>query len=565
MRIREKNPEKAMNLINDPWIPVLRRKGGEREYIRPFEITDSIDKNPYLLLDAPRPDFNGALIQFLIGIIQTVMMPEDNEEWLNRFEEPPSGKELQEAMQDVAKYFNLDGDRPLFMQDFTLAEGSEVEIAGLFIEAPGANTIKNNTDHFIKRAGIQKVCPACAATALFVLQTNAPSGGQGHRTSLRGGGPLTTLPIPNGRNQKHDTLWHRIWLSVLEKGDFNLANTGCNPSLKKPEVKFPWINDTKTSEIKGNAVPGKEIHPSQIYWAMPRRILLKNGLPENGECDVCNRQGNAFYTSYITKNYGVEYGDGIVHPLSPYYQDKDNNLLPQHPQPGGFTYRYWPNFAYSNAKENPRAFVIWKAEGRLKNLKEGKTEIEISIYTFGYDMDNMKARCWYEAQIPFFLVAENRDFFENTAKVFSESAKMIARNTSQAVRNAWFSADASVRGDFSFIENDFWQSTEKYYIQALQQCIENKYIDYNEEFFGFVKTWLSDLNKVALKIFDQQSEQVPMDAGKFKETDKNKAPRLFKARKDLISFNYSKKVKEVLHLPIPPKENGKTKKEKVHA
>jgi CRISPR system Cascade subunit CasA len=547
-----------MNLINDSWIPVLRREDGKREYIRPFEITDALEKNPYLLLDAPRPDFNGALIQFLIGIIQTIMTAEDEEEWIDRFIKPPTTQELADAMQGITPFFNLDGNRPIFMQDYALTEGNEVDISGLFIESPGANTIKNNTDHFIKRAGIQKTCQACTATALFTLQTNAPAGGAGHRTSLRGGGPLTTLPQPNTRNQKCNTLWHRIWMGVLSKDE--LKSTGCNPTLKKQEVSFPWLINTRTSETKGSAVPGKEIHSNQIYWAMPRRILLQNPMPEAGRCDVCSRDGNSFYTSYITKNYGVEYGDGIVHPLSPYYQDKDSNLLPQHPQPGGFTYRHWPALLYSNTKENQRALVIRKAEERLKSLKQAKVEIGLGVYTFGYDMDNMKARCWYETQIPFSLVEKNREDFEAIAKSFAESARQIAGNTRQAVRNAWFSPDASVRGDFYFIESEFWQKTESIYLNALTRCAKESFTVGDEKYFSFAREWLSTLNRESLEIFDHYSEQVPMDQGKAGEP-----PRFLKARKDLRQFNYLNKIKEILHLPIPPKEIKKNKKENVHA
>ena len=62
-----------MNLITDAWIPVRRRESQERVFIRPYEMVDHLDDDPFLDIDAARPDFNGALIQFLIGIIQTVL------------------------------------------------------------------------------------------------------------------------------------------------------------------------------------------------------------------------------------------------------------------------------------------------------------------------------------------------------------------------------------------------------------------------------------------------------------------------------------------------------------
>ncbi|MDE9520027.1 type I-E CRISPR-associated protein Cse1/CasA, partial [Xenorhabdus bovienii] len=85
-------------------------------------------------------------------------------------------------------------------------------ISGLLIEAPGANTLKLNTDHFIKRGQCEVVSPEMAAIALFTLQINAPAGGVGHRVGLRGGGPLTILVQP----QTLDTpLWHKLWLNIV--------------------------------------------------------------------------------------------------------------------------------------------------------------------------------------------------------------------------------------------------------------------------------------------------------------------------------------------------------------
>lgn len=56
-----------VHLLDDPWIPVTR-KNGDRDYIAPYQITAEHDTNPVIELNAPRPDFNGALIQFLIAV-----------------------------------------------------------------------------------------------------------------------------------------------------------------------------------------------------------------------------------------------------------------------------------------------------------------------------------------------------------------------------------------------------------------------------------------------------------------------------------------------------------------
>ena len=81
------------------------------------------------------------------------------------------------------------------MQDFSLKpeEAGLNSIAALLIESPGENALRNNSDHFRQARQVECLCPDCAAPALFTLQTNAPAGGVGYRTGLRGGGPLTTL------------------------------------------------------------------------------------------------------------------------------------------------------------------------------------------------------------------------------------------------------------------------------------------------------------------------------------------------------------------------------------
>lgn len=72
-----------MNLIEDEWLPVMRSCGKE-DIIAPWQIAER--DNPVIELQAPRPDFQGALYQFIIGLLQTCFAPEDHEEWLQYWE-----------------------------------------------------------------------------------------------------------------------------------------------------------------------------------------------------------------------------------------------------------------------------------------------------------------------------------------------------------------------------------------------------------------------------------------------------------------------------------------------
>ena len=213
------------NLIDERWIPVIRRDG-TKSMIAPWEVTDQFAENPVVSLDAPRPDFNGALIQFIIGLVQTVAAPQNGTEWRKRLSTPPTPDELKEKFASVRHAFELGGDGPRFMQDFEDITAEYGDIDGLLVETPGQNALVNNTDHFIKRKTVAEMCPVCSATALFAFQTNSPPGGPGYMTSLRGGGPLTTLVA--GDNH-HNTLWQLIYLNVLEYGKF--TNICGNPEL----------------------------------------------------------------------------------------------------------------------------------------------------------------------------------------------------------------------------------------------------------------------------------------------------------------------------------------------
>ena len=138
----------------------------------------------------------------------------------------------------------------LCMQDYELREGDDLQIDKILVEMPGENTIKNNRDHFLKRDIVNRMCFSCCATALFSLQINAPSGGQGNKTSIRGGGPLTTIVTA-------DNIWHTIWLNVLPEEEFKRLG---NFSKTRLRDTFPWMGPTRTSE-KQQVTTSQDVHP----------------------------------------------------------------------------------------------------------------------------------------------------------------------------------------------------------------------------------------------------------------------------------------------------------------
>jgi CRISPR system Cascade subunit CasA len=438
------------NLINDAWIPVIRQDGSS-DKIMPWQIAER--DNPVMEINAPRPDFQGALYQFLIGLLQTCFAPEDEDEWLESWEEKPSSESLQKAFEKVTEAFELyHPDGTAFMQDHDLPEGETKLIPALLMEAPGAKTIKDNLDHFIKRGEVKGVCSGCAATALFSLQLNAPSGGQGHRVGLRGGGPLTTLIVSD---EADECLWGKLWLNVLNREELE-----CTPEILNDSV-LPWMGKTRLSDKSGVITTPESVQTLQMYWGMPRRIRLDEP-DDSGVCDICGEVSIPIFKSYRTKNFGTNYEGAWVHPLTPYRIDpkKEKPPLSLKGQEGGLGYRHWLGLVLQEPELGDQAatMVRFFNEERSYLLLDGQAG---AVWCFGFDMDNMKARCWYDSQFPIFSLNESqKKNLIDWAGELIRSAREVVKMLRDEVKSAWFRRPKDAKGDMSIIDSQFWQVTE---------------------------------------------------------------------------------------------------------
>ena len=511
-----------MNLIYDPWIPV-RRADGSRETIAPRQITEGIASNPIVAVASPRPDFDGALTQFLIGLLQTTCAPLNTLTWRKWRREAPSPECLRERFAAVAYVFDLEG-KVAFMQDYCPAElTNELEIAALLIDAPGENTLEQNKDHFIKRNGVTQLCPACVATALFSLQTNAPSGGKGYRTGLRGGGPLTTLVLGK-------TLWETSWLNILDTA----RHLGDGGGKDGEADRFPWLAPTRISDAKppaGITTP-VDVHPDQQFWAMPRRIrLLAEDLPAHPLCDLCGTATTKVYRHFVTHNYGVNY-QGFEHPLSPHYV-KDARPNPVHPQPGGIGYRHWLGVIENSADGTRRPAKV------VERFRAQTREEDGRLWAFGFDMDNMKARCWYDATMPLLTVPEGMDsIFKALVERLIQGADWVAGVLRGRVKDALL-GNGDARGDLSFVQAHFWDATEAGfygYAKHLRDRLASPQAE-----VPVMESWRAVLRVAALSIFDHYTQ-----AGDFDAVDPR---RMATARNDLAKALAGKKLRELLGLP----------------
>ncbi|MBI4668056.1 MAG: type I-E CRISPR-associated protein Cse1/CasA [Elusimicrobia bacterium] len=541
----------SFNLIQEAWIPV-RRKDGTRLRIAPWQVTSEHDKNPIVELDAPRPDFNGALIQFLIGLVQTAMAPDNDRQWRESLIGPPDERKVKAALFAIVNAFDLNGPGPRFMQDLNLKQedGESKAIDLILIDAPGEMTVKKARDHFTKRDRVLAECPSCSAMALLTLQINAPSGGVGHRTSLRGGGPLTTVVMG-------DTLWQTIWLNVLTKPDF-IGTCGDSGKQDISDI-FPWMGPTKTSE-KGQTISPVDVHPAHMFWAMPRRIGLIFEESRQDACDLCGQNHRLLVRQYTAKNYGNNYKGAWRHPLTPYHNaGEDSGMLSIKADSSVKQYRHWMGWVLKSEREEPArvAHEFLGRQSRWPKLHETLRQ-PARLWACGYDMDNMKARNWCDSIMPLHQAHETiRADLEKFIRGLLLSAQVVEWQLGNALRHAvcgkpeissagikW-TVPEQAKGNKSLWTNVaecFWHATEENFYGMLRSAQDAFSAGDANGLLSLRKKWLELIRHKGRKIFDDfsQYDQISLADPK----------RITLAREEFWRFSGAdnKKIREALDL-----------------
>lgn len=524
-----------MNLIYGKWLE-CSVANGERRLFSPVEClaVGAVD------IASPRPDFRVSQYQFLIGLLQTTTKIKNWRQWRGLYANPPSADELEEWFEPVAHAFELDGDGPRFMQDQSVSSLDNKPIYELLIDSATGKSLKDNTDHFVKRGQVSGMSPATAAAALFCLQTNAPAGGAGYRTGLRGGGPLTAIVLPAEQpGGQPATLWQKCWLNVMPRPKFLELNG--EPEKEGDADRFPWLGKTRLSDKTGGPTYSRDVHPDQMFWAMPRRMWLDFD-DTASVCSITQEPSASLVDGFKAVNGGVDYQGSWRHPLSPYSLSKDGTWLPAHPQPGGITYRYW-----LHTTQNREGHLAVPALD-VESLIEKEVEHDLVIWASGYDMDNMKARGWQESVMPVFVVNDREwkaQFIDCVDKLVSAS-QQVALYLRGSLKDAWFKPKAKVSGDFSFISDTFWSDTEDAFYVHIQKLAESE--DKNLETLQAVcASWHKEIAQTALALFDQFAASAGID-----QCDPR---RVSDAEKQLKKSLYGNKLKvTILNLPKEAKK-----------
>lgn len=477
-----------MHLLNDPWLSCRSRTGGEQQ-ISPLDVGD------VELLDivALRPDFRGASYQLLIGLLQLAYAPRDVGQWRERYASPPSREALAEAFAPHTHAFVLHGDGPAFMQDFALVEeANTLSVAELLIDAGSDSNL-----YFNKPVDAPGFCQSCFAQALFALQINAPSGGRGIRTSLRGGGPLTTLLLPA---DKSTTLWQKLWLNVLPQDALGY------PAVTDLGDVLPWMKATRISEGAAACDTTPEtVHPLQAWWSMPRRIRIDPGTAQaHGVCSLCGAQDVPLIRHYRHRHGGTNYTGTWQHPLTPYYLDKKGEKPPisSKGHQAGRGYRDWLGLVLGTEDQQPAAARV---------VSHFNTEVRqpgVLLWCFGYATSNMKALCWYDSTLPVHALApELLQPFTRSVKQLLDAADEMAKALHKQVKAAWFKRPGDAGAEPAVLQS-FWQASEPLFYRSLARLAQHDF-ESRTALAGIYRQWLQQAYAQVLELFDQWALAAP--------------------------------------------------------
>ncbi len=539
---------KRFNLLYDPWIPV-RSRNGETKPIKASEIVHE----DIVAIDAPRADFNAALMEFLIGLLQTVCAPENPRVWRKLFNQPPSEDELENRFEGIKPAFYLDGNGYRFMQDISIKEsGNKASILKLIPGVVGKNTVEKNQDFFVKSSQLSNMSLPNLISGLYLYQNYCLSETGGrfgrHHGSLRGRNTVTAYII-----KEYGNLWENLWLNIIQKNTFyKLTQSGLT------NLDFEWMNDNPNGKQKTD----NDVVLNDIFWSMPRRVWVDFSELRNGICDLTSKEASIIQDIYIKEN-GIEYKTKLTeHPLIPYFKDTEG-LHPKKISSEGVNYGDWLSLVGSETA----------SQNLLEHVSRRNLNGVFKIFVCGYLNHSREAKtlCWYQTKMPLYVVhgkGQNRKEIEGEIKKYIKASHAVANSRngylSAAMRMAWFGYDYDEeqkkkkdkklhpfynRAAKSFynhpteIAKSFWNNTERKFYE-LMDALHNNAGDNglsDEKKAELRRDWYDYIRKEANVLFNRWA---------FRSGIQNNPKRIAKAYNKLIDKLNGKELKQnILALP----------------
>lgn len=114
-----------MDLTREKWLPVIFSSGEKKK----ISLLDLLD-NQIQDIAYPRPDFQGAAWQMLIGILQCTVAPEDKEEWGDIWNEGIESEQWEKALKTISPALQFGEQKPSFLQSFDPLDSEYGSVAG---------------------------------------------------------------------------------------------------------------------------------------------------------------------------------------------------------------------------------------------------------------------------------------------------------------------------------------------------------------------------------------------------------------------------------------------------
>jgi len=493
------------NLIHEAWLPG-RRASGRRLWIKPADVTNDLSGDPIVALDFPRPDWNAAITEFLIGLYTCALAPQDEKKWRHYWLHPPTPDALAEKLECISFAFNLDGNVPRAFQDFDEIDGDEPWPANkLLIDGPGVDG-SSPAGLFMKPSAVVGLGEPYAAAALITLQTFTSGPGRGHKASFRGVGPLTIHVDPNG------SYWQRVWSNAPLLGDdsppFHLPGT--HPVWARI---FPWLQPFP--RLVGPDDANKSLLP---FFACPLKIRLRFSELTGNACSFGGPVSHLTVQEYETIHGGSNYV-GFDHPLSPYKEIKikKTGVTEREPLKAAkvfASYRDWLGLWGHGWEEGSETKYFESSNVRLWRTRRSGYAIKAQLRGFGFEFKSAKTKYFHSAEFPDLQLTDTNtsEFFEKVTQII-RAAHMAAENLIEAVVIARLYRWNDKKQNFLPVgkrsaktekivsqpyEGRLWRETEKTFRSHFQELLS----DPSDKSDEIRKSWLKTIKSVALRIFD---------------------------------------------------------------
>lgn len=503
------------NLLTDPFLPVRTRDGGTRV----LSLTDLPAAEDALDPAWPRPDFNAAAMELLIGIATLALQPRSDDDWAEIWNHGP--QDWANRLRDLAPAFDLLGDGPRFLQERGGLTGSPVPVEALLIDTPGANGQKKNADLLTHRARYPALGLPAAAMALYTLQAYAPAGGAGNQTSMRGGGPLSTLVIPQAVDGAPEPgLWQKVWANVLP--------------LDKPATDIATVCAWMRKGVAAGKISQGDprFHDLHALFGMPRRLWL---IPAEGTCALTGAAGPVI-TGFLQKPKGHDY-HLWEHPLTPYRRQKEGGE-PYTAKPSSARFRSadWIAAAIGDPPLRDTAKVVRLIAGRSEDLVPDWPEGQPTLRVSGWNMNNMEATDWLAAEEPLYVTGDpdRNEALAQLARALAHAADEAAGVAVSAAKRALFGdgpADMG-KGALATVRTRVLDTADARFHDVMGRALRDG------EAGSLREDWRRILQRAALAAFDAAAP-VPV-------ADPEKARRVVAARRNLLmAFTEKSKMKRL--------------------